>query len=132
MEFVRRRTQVFNESPSMTQQEFREECNIKNIVRKALKTGLPPPTKKGFFGDFVGVDFTSMQNTMAQASEAFNSLHPAIRRKFHNNPAELIEFIEDNQNYEEAVKMGLIPMPEKPQRTLSEQNQAAEAANTAT
>lgn len=101
--------------PSKTQQEFRDECNIKTIVRKAMMTGqgLPKPTTKGFFGEFIGIDFQDMQNTLTKAQQAFMTLPAAIRRRFNNNPGQLIDFIEDNQNYEEAVKLGLIPLPPK-------------------
>lgn len=114
----RRRCQVFNTKPSRTQQEFREECNINKILEKAKKHGLPAPTEKGFFGDFCGMDFRDMQNVLVIAQEAFMALDPKVRRRFNNDAAQLIEFIEDESNKDEAIKLGLVPAPEvKPEVT---------------
>jgi len=95
----------------MTQQSFKEQCNIQTIINRAKIRGLPPPKSKGLFGDFTNIDFMSMQNSVANANQAFMTLAPSIRRRFNNDPSQLIEFIEDNENYEEAVKLGLIPQP---------------------
>lgn len=95
---------------SRTQQCFKSSCNIQEIINRAKRTGqMPLGQKNGFFGDFAGVDFQSMQNLVASAQQGFDALSPAIRRRFHNNPAELIEFVEDENNRSEAVKLGLVP-----------------------
>lgn len=106
----RKRIQTtFEGAVSMTQQAFRSQTNIQEIInRSKLRGRLPEATSKGFFGDFAGIDFQSMQNLVASAQQGFDLLHPAIRRRFHNDPAELISFIDDDENRPEAIKLGLI------------------------
>jgi len=100
---------------SIVQHRFRNDVNINTIVNKARIHGLPPATNRGFFGDFSNIDFQAMQNTVCRAQEAFNALPSNIRARFHNNPVELIEFVEDRENLNEAIKLGLIPEPPKVQ-----------------
>lgn len=94
--------------PSKTQQEFRREVNINTIIERSKRQGLPPNTQKQFFGDVTGVDFQMMQERILAANNAFMQLHPKIRRRFNNDPGELIDFITDEANYKEAVAIGLL------------------------
>jgi len=110
--FVRTRYQTKFSEPTKTQQCFKDQCSMKQIIQKAKKFGLPQPTNKGFFGDFSGIDFQGMQNLMCQANEGFMALHPSIRRRFHNNPQELIDFIDNDENRAEAEKLGLVQIKE--------------------
>lgn len=102
-----------NHQPSLTQQHFEKECNINNIVARAKVTGvlIDPTVKRSAipkFGDFTQVsDFQSANNLLIQAREAFSALPAEIRKKFDNQPQKLMAFLEDPQNNEEAVKLGL-------------------------
>jgi len=99
---------------SRVQQHFKHECNINAIVAKSrLHGSLPAPKGNGFFGDFSGMDFTSMQNAVCQAKEAFMLLPAKLRSRFANSPQNLIDFVSDESNREEAILIGLIPKPEK-------------------
>lgn len=112
-----RKPKVF-EGQSLTQQHFRDECDVNNIMRKYQKTGiLVDPLKAGrggrpIFGDFSDVqDFHAAQTAIVEAQAAFMSLSSTIRKKFHNDPGELIDFLENEDNRDEAVKLGLIDKP---------------------
>jgi len=105
---IRKQT-TYEGAQSMTQQCFRSQCNIQDIINRSKISGkLPENTEKGFFGDFAGVDFQGMQNLVAQAQQGFDALHPSIRRRFNNDPALLIEFVNNDENYAEGVKLGLV------------------------
>ena len=99
---------------SMTQQHFKDECDINSIIRRYQKTGflvdpLTPGTAEPMYGDFAAEqDFLTAQTLIAHASQAFDELPAWLRKRFSNNPAELLAFLEDESNREEAVKLGLI------------------------
>ena len=97
---------------SMTCQEFKEECDINNIVKMPNYgiNPLKPPTKMPTFGDFSDVkvtDFYEAQRLLAHSVELFEALPSDIRKHFNNDPAALIEFCNDPKNIEEGIKLGI-------------------------
>lgn len=102
---------MFDGKDGKTKQEFKEECQIQNIINKYHKTGMITHLAKhqGDYGDFSNI--TSYQDAVMaviEAEETFNELPANIRNKFKNNPAELLDFLADDKNYDEAIKLGLI------------------------
>ena len=63
--------------------------------------------------------FRQAQETVIAAAEAFAALPSRVRQRFNNDPAELLEFLADESNREEAVFLGLIEKPE-PQESAPE------------
>lgn len=102
------------ETPSLTQQQFKEECDINNIIARYETTGLltdplHPGTRMPQFGDFSNVpDYLHAQTIIARTREAFEALPSKIRDRFDNDPAQMLEFLQDESNREEAVKLGFI------------------------
>lgn len=96
--------------PSLAKQEFAEEADINTIVRRFNLTGqLPENIRMPTYGDFEGIfDFHSAMNAIAQANEAFDAMPANVRARFHNNPAEFVDFCLDDNNREEATKLGLV------------------------
>lgn len=95
-----------------TQQHFKDECDINRIVKKAMKSGvLPSGSRAPMFGDFSDVSFQSMQDCILVAKSAFDRLSSSVRLRFNNNPDELLSFISDPANQDEAIKLGLIDAP---------------------
>lgn len=99
--------------PSLTVQAFKGECDINKILAKFRETGslvdpLHPPTRRPMFGDFTELpDYQGMLDQLMQADEAFMSLPAKVRDRFGNDPAKVIEFLNDEKNFDEAVKLGL-------------------------
>lgn len=97
---------------SMTKQCFKEECDINNIVKRYMDTGIlgdPFDTRKPVFGDFSDVpDFHEAQGVIAKAFEQFADLPAEVRDRFANNPAQLMEFLDNPANRDEAIKLGLV------------------------
>lgn len=107
----RRRLQWSSDKPSMTQQHKKAECDVNSILEKYRKTGQINHirTKPGQYGDFSGhQDFRSSLDKVLQANNAFNSLPAVIRKRFGNDPEQLVQFLDDNKNYEEAEKLGFV------------------------
>lgn len=104
--------------PSLTQQHFREECDINRIMERYQETGNwgEQTNVRPQFGDFsTEFDFRTAQETVIRAREAFEALPSKVRRRFGNDPAELLEFLQDEANRDEAIMLGLIEKPEEPE-----------------
>lgn len=105
-----------------TQQQYKDEVDINTIVERFGITGeMPPvgnfPTEQDFTEAF---DFQSSMNVIVQAKESFMTLPAKARARFNNDPQQFMEFIHDDENAAEAVKLGLAikrPDPEKPPET---------------
>lgn len=101
---------------SLTQQQFRDESDINNIVDRFMKTGhLPDPVSMPQYVDYEGIfDFQSAMNVVRQADENFMRMDAKVRSRFHNSPQEFLEFFADPANSEEAVRLGLaLPKPKE-------------------
>ena len=99
---------------SMTQQNFKDECDINSIMSKYQVTGylvdpLKIRTRKPQFGDFTAVpDYQTAQNVIVEGREAFEALPSRIRKYFNNDPALYLSFISDINNLDQALEMGLV------------------------
>lgn len=114
----------------LTQQQFKEESDINEIVRRFGLTGeIPGDFRTPVSGDFTGVvDFHSAMNAVREAQENFMKLPGELRARFGHDPQRLIEFCEDGRNLEEARKLGLVPMPvEKPRDVVQAVDELAAA-----
>jgi len=96
--------------PTLAQQNFKDECDINVIVRNFGLTGeLPGQPLSPQYGDFTGVlDYHSAVNAVLAAQDDFMELPAQLRSRFNNDPAELIDFLANEQNREEAIKLGLV------------------------
>jgi len=106
----KRRVATINNQPSKTQQQFKDEVNVNNIMKKYRATGTITHlnNKEGKFADISNAqDYLESIQTITTANEAFHQLPSEIRRRFHNDPAELLEFINDPNNHDEGVKLGI-------------------------
>lgn len=108
------RVATSNPDPSLTQQQFKEECDINTIMNKYIKTGefRALTGRGGVYADFSEIkDLQSMLDTVRLAQDAFASLPAQVRQRFANDPAQLLAFIQDTNNRDEAIKLGLIDRP---------------------
>jgi phage internal scaffolding protein len=99
--------------PSLAQQNFKDESDINYIVRQFGLTGeLPGQTISPQYGDFTGVlDYHSAVNAVLAAQDEFMDLPAQMRARFDNDPAKLIDFLGNEENREEAIKLGLVDEP---------------------
>lgn len=111
--------------PSMTRQSEMEACDIHSILRQFSPQGLAQLVQENLAnGKYIdlpdGSDYQEALNTVLEAEQAFATLPAKIRERFHNSPAEFLEFTANPANQEEAIKLGLAtdtrPLPEKPQK----------------
>lgn len=102
--------------PSLTQQQFTDECNINTIVEQFGLSpfgGMPENPLEIASVDFSEVgDYQTCLNAQIRAREAFMALPAPLRSRFQNDPHQLLQFIEDPGNRDEGVKLGLFqPRP---------------------
>lgn len=116
----------FKGTVSRTKQEFKGEADINNIMRRYAQTGVlvDPLTANGGvprFGDFSsGEDFRSVVDRINLAEQYFMQLSAADRARFDNDPAKMLDFVNDPANQEEAIKMKLLPDPAAYRETVVE------------
>lgn len=115
-----------SDKPSRTQQQFLEETNVNSIMEKYKKTGVITHTRRSGipqYGDFTTYqDFKTQMNSVREAFEEFSQLPAFLRKKFANDPANLIDYLADENNHSEAVKLGLMELIHPPVDPQSPQN----------
>jgi len=102
------------EDATRTQQHFKDETDINNILRQFNITGLlPTKSISPRYGDFTGIgDYHSALNSVIAAETEFMTLPAHLRARFDNDPQELIEFLNNPENKDEAIKLGLVSKTE--------------------
>ena len=105
------------EDATLTQQHFKDETDINNILRQFNITGqLPEKTLEPRYGDFTGVlDYHSALNAVIASQDQFMALPATLRARFENDPAKLIEFLDNKENLDEAINLGLVNKPQTTQ-----------------
>lgn len=107
--------------PSLTKQEFKEECDINNIMDRFLKTGRLDRFREfeGQYGDFSEVaDYHDAQNQIIRANEAFMSLPANIRKEFDNDAGKFLAAVDNPQMYDKLVDLGIFEnVPRKEEKS---------------
>ena len=109
-------TGFVSDEDSMTQQSFKEECDINTILKRFAVTGeLPDNVRVPQYQEFEEVfDFHSAMNVVRASNEAFAAMPAHVRERFSNDPARFVAFTMDENNYDEALKLGIVnPRPPK-------------------
>lgn len=100
----------FTTKDSRTEQSHKDECDINQILAKYIKGDLMEHriNYAQNYGDFTGADFQEAQNTIALANSMFEELPSSVRNRFTNDPSKFLDFVNDENNHDEMVKMGLM------------------------
>lgn len=122
------------EGPSLTRQEFAEECDINSLMARyeghviGGPGNLAPPVP-------MYVDWTQQPRSlldymtfMDEAEAGFMSLPAAVRKEFDNDAKMFVDFASDPENLPQMQDWGLAPKPAPKQ---PEAPQAASAASAA-
>lgn len=93
-----------------TDQSFKDECDVNNIIAKFKKTGQLTHLAKrpGVYADISEItDLLDMTNKVKEAQDAFDALPSQLRKKLDNDPAKFIDYVNDPKNNEELVSFGI-------------------------
>lgn len=95
----------------VTKQSFKDECDINNIMKKYEQTGELPISfmqREQQFGDFSEVPtYQEACEVVLKANNAFESLPTEVRKRFNNDVNQFMEFMENPENVDEMIKLGL-------------------------
>lgn len=107
--YTREAVQIDAGGESRTKQSFKKECDINVIMAKYQKTGAITHFNKHQqnYGIADGQTFQDAMNLVCEAQEMFNELPSSIRSRFGNDPAAFLDFVQDESNESEMVKLGL-------------------------
>lgn len=96
--------------PTLAQQQFAEESDINYIAdRYGLTGAVPQVLDLPKQGDFTGIySFQDAMDSIILAQRQFMTLPAKVRSRFANDPQQLIDFLEDDKNREEAEFLGLV------------------------
>lgn len=111
-----KRVYTVNNEPSMTDQQFKDDCDVNFIVDKFTKTGNLTHLAKfqGMYADVSEIpDLPQAMQIVSTAQTAFDTLPAELRSRFGNSPVNMVEFINNESNRDEAIKLGLIPPKEQ-------------------
>lgn len=98
--------------PSLAQQQFKDDVDINVLLERFQVTGvMPQGVVMPSYGDFSAVmDFRSAQDALRRAKDSFMELPAKLRARFENDPQQLMDFLADEKNREEAERLGLVPV----------------------
>jgi phage internal scaffolding protein len=93
-----------------TEQVHKDACDINKIIDKYDKDGIITHVSnfEAQFGDLSGAEFKEMMDKVVDASNLFMDLPAHIRNEFNNSPEELLTFMDDPDNRDKAIELGLI------------------------
>lgn len=100
------------EDEHLTQQQFAQDCDLNVLAVRFGLTGKPLPIEAldpSYYGDMTDVpDLRSALDLVNDAKNKFMDLPSRIRTRFDNSPAKLWSFVNDPENADEAVRLGLL------------------------
>lgn len=126
--YMRKRVPLQFTEDSKTRQSFKEECDINNILKQYIRTGVLTFTNKHApqYGDFPAYDLKEALQVVKDANAMFADMPAVLRKRFNNNPEEFLEFIQSPDNRAEAEILGLIEP--KAQQTAKPAEKAPQGA----
>lgn len=103
------------EDEHLCQQQFREDCDLNILAIRFGLAGKPLPVEAldpSFYGDMSDVpDLRTALDLVNDAKNKFMELPSKIRNRFDNSPGKLWAFVNDPENADEAVRIGLLVRP---------------------
>lgn len=122
------------EGPSLTRQEFADECDINVLMAQYEKTGVINHFSNGTpqYMDITEMpdDLMGSLRVMKEAETAFMRLNAQVRKEFDNDPIQFVDFATDPNNLDQLREWGLAP-PKKTAEAFSGEPATPEAAPSA-
>lgn len=107
-----------------TEQSHRDKADINQIMGRWVATRhLPSMERRApMYGDFSDVrSFQASLDLVREMQQSFLELPSKVRTLFDNNPQKLLEFVQDPDNQEQAIELGLMEPPEEVETTPEEE-----------
>lgn len=93
----------------MTEQAHKKECDMNYILKEYHRTGLIRHAKEneGRYDDVSSQDFQEAMFVVKTAENMFSTLPADIRKKFGNDPALFLDYVQDPSNADEMQRLGM-------------------------
>lgn len=104
------RSQLQFPERGLEKQSFKDECDINNIMRRFQNTGVIDhlSQRPAMYGEIPELDFAGAMGIVVEARERFQALPAVVRDRFDNDPAKLLAFVQNPDNRDEAIKLGIV------------------------
>lgn len=102
--------------PSLTRQEFKQECDINTIMERYEATGTVSHVNRQqpvYLDTTLYPGLQGAMDAFREASRAFAALPARVRAEFDNDPEKFVDFAADEKNVERMREWGLAE-PAKP------------------
>jgi len=133
------RSRVYTPNPgeSKTEQSFKKECDVNHILKSFGAVKASPAYQEKLasatYGYAPSESFYEATNLSLESKALFDELPSALRKRFNNSPGELLAFVENDENYDEASALGLVPIsPDKPPAEPAPEAEKAESDSSTT
>lgn len=104
--------------PRVTDGSQAEACDVNTIVKQFTRTGLLPQRQGARYEDVSSLDYMEMRNFLADREALFRGLPARVRARFGGDYYQLLRWLENPENREEAVKLGLVQAAKAEQTDL--------------
>lgn len=100
---------LFCDEEPLTIQSAKDECDINLIIARAQRGEAYSINSRVMeWGDFSNVpDYREAHDLVIRAQGMFMELDANIRERFDNDPAKMLDFLANEKNFDESVKLGL-------------------------
>lgn len=105
------------ETPSRAVQSGKEDADINVIVKRFMKTGVMPQRVSiaALTGFVTPLEYRDAMDRVVEARERFASLPASVRKRFENDPAQLLAACQDPARVAELRELGILePAPKPP------------------
>lgn len=106
------------EEPTLTQQHFKDEVDVTNIVNRYALTRDPTILQRTqeIYGDATSISFTEAMHTVKQAESEFHELPDEVKAQYNYEPSEWLQDVVNPQIQESEPNVE----PQIPQTEQSE------------
>jgi phage internal scaffolding protein len=95
---------------SRTKQSFKDECDINKILARARKNDVIEHVNRAqpHYGDIKPFDLATALMTVKTANDMFAGMSSKVRNEFDNDPVRFLDFVQNPDNKERCIELGLI------------------------
>lgn len=98
-----------SDKPSLTDESYKQECDIDFIISNFVQRGIEPPQHQIDYGkQYTSDDFANAMQTVAECKTAYECLPATEKEKFNNSVTNYLDFISDPKNLKESYEKGYI------------------------
>lgn len=113
-----KRVRTINTLLSKTQKQWKDDVDVNKIMARYKKTGQINHLRnaaEGVYADLTELpDLLTAKLQIQQAELTFAQIPASTRAIFNNDPLQLISYLKDPKNHEEAIKLGLMVKRDEP------------------